>query len=333
MNPIAWKNDMQMIKIVILAAVMATVPLLAEGNGSFSGAFLRIGLGARGMAMGNAQVATANNGYGAYYNPAALPVLENRQFAMSYSSMSLDRRFNYVGIAIPMKPVAGASFGWINSGVGDLRSYNSIGEDTGEFNHGLNAIYGSFGLKLIALAQADKQLMSLPADLINIGLSVKFLLEDVSDNEEFNYDGSGFGVDLGLLLNLHRNFKVGYQLKDLNASLSSNTNDLFERGSSLDNNFPTTQKVGVYYNTPLEWASVAYDFEWSNKGTEKHHVGAELRSDIATGRFGYDHDHLTLGGGLIFSATRGIRMALDYAFIDDVVDEGVSHVFSWRFLF
>ncbi len=307
--------------------------VFAEGSGGFSGSFLRIGLGARAMAMGNAQVANAADGYGIYYNPAALPTLKDRQFSLSYSDLSLDRNFNFIGLAVPLKPFAGAAVGWVNSGVDNLRSYNSSGQDTGEIDHGLNAFYASFALKVIALAQADHELMNLTTDLISIGVSIKFLKENVDDNEAFNYDGSGFGVDFGVMLKPHKNFSLGYQVKDLNASLTSNTNDIFDRGTEVENGFPVTQKVGVYFQTPLNGLAVAYDFEWSNKGTEKQHIGAEFGNAVAAARLGYDDDHITLGGGLKFTALKKLRMALDYAFLSDSVDEGVSHVFSWRFLF
>ncbi|NIW80109.1 MAG: hypothetical protein GWN16_11910 [Calditrichae bacterium] len=285
------------------------------------------------MAMGNAQVASANDGYGMYYNPAALPNLQKKQFLASYSSMSLDRQFNYIGFALPLRGIAGASAGWINSGVNDLRSYNSIGEDTGQINHGLNAIYFSFAAKIIALAQADKALMSLPSDLINIGVTAKFIREDIDDDADFDYKGQGFGIDLGVLIKLHQDWRIGYQLKDLNANLRSNTDDIFERGSQLDNDFPLTQKAGVFYKTPFSWLVVAYDFEWSNKGEERHHIGTELTADGVAGRIGYDNDRFTVGGGIKFQTFKETYMSLDYAFMDDVVDEGISHVFSWRFLF
>jgi hypothetical protein len=316
-----------------IITVLIAVNIYAEGNGGFSGAFLRTGLGARAMSMGNAQVATADHGYGTYYNPAALPNLEKRNFSISYSNMSLDRKFNFIGFSLPLPPMAGASIGWVNSGVGNLRAYNSNGQDVGEINHGLNAVFAAFALKIVSLAQKDSQLVNLPADLINLGIAVKFLRENLDDSEDFKYKGSGFGIDLGVLINPHPNLSIGYQVKELNASLSSNTNDLFERGSDLDNNFPLTQKAGLFYRTPLEWIAVAYDFEWSNKGEKKHHLGAELSSNIAFGRLGYDNDHFTLGGGLQFRAYKKLYMSLDYAFVDDVVDEGLSHVFSWQFLF
>lgn len=320
------------LKLLILALCLPAV-VFADGSGGFSGSFLRIGLGARALAMGNAQVATADNGYGAFYNPAALPRLDKRQLALSYSNMSLDREFNYVGVSLPLPPVAGASAGWINSGVGDLRSYNSNGEDTGEVNHGLNAFYFSFGVSPVALAQLDNGLKGLPADLVSIGLTVKFLRESIGDGEGFDYSGKGLGIDFGVLIKPTASLTVGYQLKDMGSKLESNTNNIFERGSTLENAFPLTQKAGLFYKTPFKGLAVAYDFEWNDVGTEKQHIGLEMVSQYATGRIGYNDSRFTAGGGLDFQAYKKLFMMLDYAFIADAEDEGFSHVFSWRFLF
>ncbi len=318
---------------LLIIVLLFPLWMFAEGSGGFSGAFLRIGAGARGQAMGNAQVAAPPDGFGAYYNPAALPALDHPRAAISYSNMSLDRRFNIVGFALPLPPIAGASLTWISSGVDNFRAYNSIGQDVGEVNHGLNAIALSFGVKLIALAQADGNLKNLPSNLINLGLTVKFLNEGLDDNQEFNYSGSGLGFDFGLLLRVHQKLSIGYQLKDVNASLASNTNDLFTRGSDLENAFPLTQKVGAYYRLPVKGLAAAYDFEWNDKGEEKHHFGVEIQGPGVAGRAGYDHDRLTFGGGLQFQAFKKLNVTLDYAFLDDLIDEGASHVFSWQFLF
>ncbi len=317
----------------ILVFLMLYSFSFAEGNGGFAGSFLRIGLGARALGMGNAQVAGAVNGFGMFYNPAALPRLQNRLFSLSYSFLSLDRRFDYIGISAPLPPFAGFSVGWIYSGVTDLRSYNSRGEDTGELSNGLNAVYFSFGLNLIQMIQQSGQLKGARPDLLSIGLSVKYLRESVDDHADFNYVGSGLGVDLGVMVTPAESFSFGYQIKDINSNLRSNTNKIFERGSITKNRFPLIQKVGIWYRTPYKGVSLAYDFEWSDAGQEKHHVGAEFATRGAVGRVGYDNNHLTLGGGLDFRVYRHIKLLLDYAFVDSVIDEGVSHVFSWQFIF
>lgn len=293
--------------------------LKAEGNGGYAGAFLRIGLDARSVAMGNAQVATADHGFGFYYNPAALPFLKNFSANFSYSFLSLDRRFSYIGLAAPLKPQAGMSLGWIYSGVGDIQGYDSRGMESDKISHGLHAIYFSFGIFIIPQKLA-------------IGLNAKYLRESLSD-PGFDYSGTGFGGDLGIFCKPLADLALGYQVKDLNAKLKSNTNKIFERGLDRDNEFPISQRLGFFYQTPIRWARVAYDFEWSTAGQEKNHIGVEFTIPGVAARFGYDNDHVTFGAGLHIDRYLKLKATLDYAFVASIVDEGASHLFSWQLAF
>ena len=291
----------------------------AGGNGGFGGAFLRVGLGARAISMGNAQVATADNGFGFYYNPAAAPYLEKFSANISYDFLSLDRRYAFIGISSPRKPNGGLSLGLIYSGVGDIQGYNSNGEKTEKIKHGLYAIYFSVGLMI-------------KPNRLSIGISAKYLREDLSD-PDFNYDGKGFAADLGIMYKVDSHLSLGYQIKDINGKLKSNTNEIFERGMEKDNEFPVSHRIGFYYHTPLDWIRAAYDFEWSTAGQEKNHLGFEFVGPGVAGRIGYDSNHFTFGGGLEFDRFKKFHATLNYAFVSSVIDEGSSHIFSWEFTF
>ncbi len=309
-----------MYRLLVIFLIGLCIPgLRAEGNGGYSGAFLRIGLGARSMAMGNAQVATADNGFGFFYNPAALPMLPKLAANFSYSFLSLDRRFSYIGLSTPLKPHAGLSLGWIYSGVGDIPGYDSRGVETAKINQGLHAIYFSFGIFVI------------PGRL-GVGVNAKYLRENISD-PDFNYSGKGFGADFGVMLKAFPYLTAGYQIKDVNAKLKSNTNNIFERGLEKDNAFPVSHRLGLFYKTPLKWMAAAYDFEWSTAGEVKNHLGLEFSIPGVAGRVGYDTDHFTFGGGLEIDRYLGIKAILNYAFVSSVIDEGVSHVFTWELEF
>ncbi len=309
----------RIISIFILLTLAGAV--FAEGNGGFAGSYLRIGLGARGISMGNAQVASPDNGLGFFYNPAGLPFLNQRQVNLSYSFLSLDRRFNYIGFATPIKPHAGIALGWIYSGVKDISAYNSSGVRTGEISHGLHAFYFSFGLQFLE-------------NRLSIGLSAKYLLEKLSGpNGSFDYSGNGFGGDVGVYFRAFSWLSLGYQIKDINGKLESNSDKIFERGMTVVNRFPLSNRVGFYALSPWQWLRMAYDFEWSNKGETAHHVGLEARVPMAALRVGYDKDHFTFGGGVEIKTGFGIHALLDYGFSSSVIDEGASHVFTWTFLF
>jgi len=326
-------QDVIKITLFLFTIVSSSSQIFADGNGGFAGGFLRVGLGARALGMGNAQVATADNGFGSYYNAASLPYVKRPVVSLSYSFMSLDRRFNYLGFSMPLEPVAGFSVGWIYSGVGDIRAYNSRGDDVGAIDHGIHGLSFGFGFQFVKMIQQSGQLLNLPENFLNIGIQMKYVREGLDDNADFSYVGKGFGFDIGILLNPFRFLSLGYQVKDLGSKLESDTNNIFDRGTVLENKFPIIQRAGFYYQTPLSLFYVAYDFEWSDAGDNKNHVGLEFRTNGEALRLGYDDNHFTFGAGLNIGVSKKLDFVLDYAFVNSVVNEGTSHVFSWQFYF
>jgi hypothetical protein len=293
---------------------------VASENGGYAGSYLRMGLGAKSIAMGNTGVAVPTSAYSAYYNPAAFGLIEDPLAGLSYSFMSLDRHIGYISFSMKVPPGAGFSVGWIESGVGDLNSYNSIGEKTGDINHSANAVYFSFGRRF--------------GERISVGVSVKILFESINDGtDEFDYGSNGVGFDIGALYRVIEDLWIGAQVKDINSKLKANTEDLFERGGTTIDKFPLTGKIGAYYTTPLRWLNLAYDFEWSDKGLKKHHLGVEaIHGKNLALRLGVNGDDLVFGSGIDFKILEIVSF-LDYAFVPSVVDEGVSHIFSWQIRF
>ena len=71
----------------------------------YSNEFLNIGAGARGMSMGNAQVASVTDGTGGYWNPAALADIRtspqlNLMHAEYFAGIG---KYDYASLAIPLK--------------------------------------------------------------------------------------------------------------------------------------------------------------------------------------------------------------------------------------
>ena len=300
--------------------IVIPVILWASENGGYAGSFLRMGVGARAISMGNTGVAHPTNAYSAFYNPAAFGFTKDHLVGLSYSFLSLDRRFEFVSFSMKVPPGAGFSIGWIESGVGDLKSYNSIGEVTGDINHSANAVYFSFGRQF--------------GERLSVGVSLKILFEFINDGtDEFDYSSNGVGFDLGVLYMIMDDLMVGGQIKDINSKFKANTDKIFERGGTTIDYFPVTYKIGAFYRTPLEWLNAAYDFEWSNKGLKKHHLGLEaVYGKNLSVRLGLNGDDIVFGAGLDFTIIKTLSY-LDYAFVPSIIDEGSSHIFSWQIMF
>ena len=294
--------------------------VFAEGNGGYAGAYLRMGLGARSIAMGNTGIADKPTAYGAFYNPAIFGYIQDKKVGLSHSFLSLDRHVNFIGYSMNIPPGAGFSIGWIETGVGDLKSRNSIGLETGDINQTANAVLFSFGRGF--------------SEKIAVGVTIKILWEFINDGtDEFDYGSNGVGLDLGLLYRFNEDITFGYQIRDLMSKLKASTDKIFDRGGTTIDKFPVIHKLGGSYKTPVRWLRVNYEFEWSNKKDYIHHFGTEVLwgKNLAL-RLGLDDGNFTFGGGMDFSFMGTISF-LDYAFQPSIYDEGSSHLFSWQISF
>jgi len=154
-----------------------------QQRGGYAGSFLRLGLGARAMALGGAFVGLTNDGYAGFYNPAGLPNLTEREATLSYRSLSLDRSFTYVGFSVPLPPSAGLAVGWIHAGVDGIDGRDFAGNHTKFFDDSQNGFIFGFGLR--------------PHDRVSIGIGGTILRENLLD-----ITSTGFGFNLGVLFKI-----------------------------------------------------------------------------------------------------------------------------------
>ena len=86
---------------VMLISVAATAQFR-----KYSNEFLNIGAGARGLAMGSAQVASVSDGSAGYWNPAGLTgVKDNTQINIMHAEYFAGiGKYDYASIAVPFAP-------------------------------------------------------------------------------------------------------------------------------------------------------------------------------------------------------------------------------------
>ena len=78
----------------------SAVPALAQSGGQ-PGAFMSYGAGARGLGMGGAFFAVADDSSASYWNPAALTLLERKEFSAMQATMFADTTLNFFTYAHP----------------------------------------------------------------------------------------------------------------------------------------------------------------------------------------------------------------------------------------
>jgi hypothetical protein len=301
-------------KKVLILLILLHLNLFANNNGRYAGSYTRLGLGAKAIAMGNSGVATPAAGYSFYYNPALAGNHEGKIFSNTYTSK--------------VPPGAGFSLAWLKTGTGDTRSFNSIGQDQGSIDQSAHAIYGSFSRQF--------------TDKFSVGITIKILLEYISDHgNDFNYESSGVGGDIGVHYQFDERLSFGIVYKDFGSNLTANTEKIFSRGGTTTDNFPKLLRMGTHYKTPLDWLNAAYDFEMSSKDEYTNHFGIEAvhKRNIAL-RLGFMDFREDSERKIQFFAGAGIEFILynyishlDYAFLSSKIDEGSSHLFSWEIYF
>ncbi|MFZ1946313.1 MAG: PorV/PorQ family protein [bacterium] len=111
-------------------AAEAKTSLGGQRVGTSSGAFLRIGLGARPAAMAGAFVAICNDVTACAWNPAGLVHLEASQVALSHISWPADISYSHACYGIPVRSLDGAvalQFGSLSADLVETQEYYPYG--------------------------------------------------------------------------------------------------------------------------------------------------------------------------------------------------------------
>src|SRR5829696_7764810 len=161
----------------------------------YSNEFLNIGAGARGLAMGSAQVASVQDGTAGYWNPAGLTgVKDHSQFnAMHAEYFAGIGKYDYLSLALPTagnKRTIGISA--LRFAVDDIMNTLFLVEPDGSVNYNNIQAFSSADYAFIfSLAQKLKETSD---KNINFGINAKVIHRSVGSFAK----AWGFGLDAGI---------------------------------------------------------------------------------------------------------------------------------------
>jgi len=191
----------------------------------YSNEFLNIGVGARGLAMGSAQVATVNDGTAGYWNPAGLTGVKNYASinAMHAEYFSGIGKFDYASVALPVadnKRTLGLTA--IRFGVDDIPNTLFLVEPDGTINYGNISTFSSADYAFIfSLAQTLKESTN---KKVSFGVNAKVIHRSVGSFAK----AWGFGFDAGVQIK-HNNWQFGFAGRDITTTFNSWTYSFTER--------------------------------------------------------------------------------------------------------
>ncbi len=217
--------------IVCAVVSFAAAPLMAQGtpfqdysgldkypvagrpeSASFTGVraaeFLTIPVGARGIGMGSAYSAVADDITAIWWNPAGLGFLENKEVMVNVVDYTLDLTYSYGAFGTPLgdgNVAIGAFFGYLD--VPDMEITTISNPDgTGSFFNAYDFQMGG----TVAYTLSDRFIG---------GLSMKYIHQDVWGNVA----GNAFAIDAGAIYHtelLNKEIKFAFAIQNLGTNIT-----------------------------------------------------------------------------------------------------------------
>ncbi len=180
-------------------------------NASFSGVraaeFLTIPIGARGIAMGSAYSAVADDISAIWWNPAGLGFLQQSEVMMTLVDYTLDISYSYGAFATPIADgqiVVGAFFGYLDVPNMEITTV-SRPDGTGQFFNAYDLQMGG----TVAFNLSDR---------FTAGMNMKFVHQDVYSNTS----GSAMAWDAGAIYHTEladREIKFAVSIQNLGTNI------------------------------------------------------------------------------------------------------------------
>ncbi|MEA3287781.1 MAG: PorV/PorQ family protein [Candidatus Marinimicrobia bacterium] len=290
--------------------------------------FLKMGVGARSMAMGGGFVALSDDASALYWNPAGMTSSPVVSAIASHNNWLLDITHDYVGVIIPGRSNESFGISFTSLTMGDqpvrtLENPDGTGLNYSVMDLAISAGYArqitdrlSFGIsgKLIQLAAHNESAQTMALDIGSIlrtdfhGLKIGMAL-------------SNFGGD------------IRFSGRDLiiNADIDENINGNYESDVDLrteDWPLPLMIRIGIsmdligtgeaMFLNEFSRLTLAIDADHPNDGPEHLNIGAEFAvRELVYLRGGYRHNYdqesWTMGAGVRLDLTGLGQVSLDYA--------------------
>ncbi|MBN2572464.1 MAG: PorV/PorQ family protein [Ignavibacteriales bacterium] len=296
-------------KIFFIILILAT-NVIAQTAGNSGLAFLKLGFGARNIAMSDLGVTTANDVTALNYNPALITNLNNTQFSFTHSEWIQDVNCDMLGIGFQLFSLPFV-IGINSTNIPDIEVRTNPGDAETTFN--VHYIFGSLSTAFNLYKNLD------------LGLTLKYIYESFFQNK-----AKGFAGDIGLVYT--------DVIKNLNAGISLKNIGDMEKLRAERTKLPADLRIGASYSKKVDVINSDIIFL---TGLQKYlatddihiHFGTEilyqnliaLRLGYATG---YESKDFSAGIGILWNS-----LNFDYAFTPFQYSLGSSHTISLMYSF
>ena len=293
----------------LLLVLVSFAAVFAQSAGNSGMAFLKMGFGARNIAMGDAGAAAANDVTALFYNPARLSDQTGNEILLMHNEWIQGVKSEILGIrtSVWSLPLA---FGFNVTSINDIQVRTiASAEPISTFN--ANYFFGSVSTGFNVY------------DNLSAGLSVRYLYEGLYTDE-----AAGWGFDFG--------FNYTTPVNGLTASAVIKNLGFMSKLKNEKTKLPSEFRIGPAYSFNLLndkfSITTAAEFQKYLPTNDSHfNLGVELLYDKLIAlrggyQSGYDTKSFTGGFGLYWG-----NFGFDYAF--QPLGLGDANMFSIRFKF
>ena len=296
--------------------------------GTTAGQFLKLGAGARAIALGGAFVAESSDLSALYWNPAGMARMPGRHVQLNHTRYLANINYNLGAFSTNLGSFGSIGLGLLLLDSGDMSVRTELEpEGTGE----------QFKVQNFALQLSYARNLT---DLFSIGGTIKYVQERI-----WHSSASTVAFDVGTLFTTpFRRLKLGASMSNLGPKLRMDGRDiLFSEDPSptttgtaeivnaqyrMDNfSLPLIFRVGVALNALDDGTHrviLLTDAAHPNDNEEYINAGAEyVFRDLIAFRAGWrslfepdSEQGLTAGASLSMRIDRSLRVAIDYAYAD-----------------
>ncbi len=293
-------------RLAAAALVLASFAMTPSAEAATGLSYLKVGAGARAIALGNAVVSNVADPTANYWNPGALAFAPGTEIELMHNESFQTVRYEFAGLS-HRKGRHGFGAAFHGVWTDDLTGLDVQGNSTGSFGYAGIAIAGNYALAL--------------NETMGLGIGVEYLREQID-----RYEATGLAASIGFQARevLPRT-DVGFAALHLGSSMKYETEEF---------DIPTTFQGGVTHRVPV--ASMDGEFRLSAEvravRDEDTQIvfGSEYRyQDFTSLQVGYQTNHDTQDVAFGIGLGRG-RVRGQYAFSPFGQNLGDQHRFSVR---
>lgn len=199
-------------RIFLYLLLIVSINLQAQTARKYSNEFMNIGVDAAAFGLANSIVASTDNVNAAYWNPAGLLHLQNKEVALMHAAYFANiANYDYAAFAMPIDSRSAFGISLIRFGVDDIMNTTELIDKNGNIDYNRISLFSTADYGF-TFSYARKT----PVKNLHFGANAKIIRRIIGKFA----DSWGFGFDVGLQYK-YQDWQFGLMLRDITTTFNT----------------------------------------------------------------------------------------------------------------